>query len=175
MLGSLVITLLLVFFTGLESHRSILDNALISLSILAGLFFIFLSFGLYYAVYVKDDLSGKFKLKWIKAKDWLPDGMGGAETATGCSEELGGVFAWIAITIVLVIAVFFLGTLLWAGFVIVVGAIYWVMIRMLKAIFTRSHTCHGKLWKSMAYACMYTTLYIGWIYGVILLAMELKK
>ena len=173
-LSAVVITLVLVFLTGLESHRSILNNALISLSILAGLIFIFLSLGLYYAVRVEDDLTGKFKLKWVRS-DFIPDGFGNADLADGCGEDIGAVILWIVVTILSILLIIFLGTLLWAGFIIVVGAIYWVMIRALRAILRKSHLTHGHLLKSLGYAFMYTTLYIGWIYGIIFIAMELKK
>ena len=174
-LSSLVITMVLVFLVGLESHRSIWNNALISLSILAGLIFVFLTLGLYYAVRVEDDLTGKLKLKWVNTGDWLPiegigDGLG-----DGCSEDIGGALAWIGMAILFVILLFFLGTLLWGSFVIVIGSIYWIMIRALRAIMRKSHLTHFNLAKSLGYALMYTTLYIGWIYGVIFIAMKLDQ
>lgn len=172
---TVIITVILVFITGLKSHRSLLDNGLISLSILAGFIFIFLTLGLYYAVYVKDDLSGKLKLKWVKAQDILPEGMAEVDLSLGCADEAKGALAWIGISILLVIAIFFLGTILWVGFVIVGGAIYWLLLRSLRLIFKRSAICHGHLLKSMAYALLYTILYTGWVYGVIYLAIELKR
>ncbi len=178
-ISAVIITLVLVFLAGLESHRSIINNALISLSILSGLTFVFLSLGLYYAVRVEDDLSDKFKLIWVNTSDMLPTYSAGdgssSDIGDGCSGEIEGVLAWIGMAILLIIVAFFLGTVLWAGFVIIFSAIYWILIRALRMIFRKSHLTHFNLLKSLGYALMYTTLYIGWVYGVIYTAMELKK
>ena len=165
-LATAIITILLVFFTGLESHRSVINNALISLSILAAAFLIFLSTGLYYGVQVVDNLKGKFKLRWGNTDTWSPPVIADVDMdiENGC---LGGILAWIVAALVSIILLFFLQTIVWAAFAILIGAIYWVLIRALKLIFSRSGDCKGQLGKSLSIALTYTVLYIGWIYGII--------
>ena len=165
-LATAIITILLVFFTGLESHRSVINNALISLSILAAAFLIFLSTGLYYGVQVVDNLKGKFKLRWGNTDTWSPPVIADVDMdiENGC---LGGILAWIVAALVSIILLFFLQTIVWAAFAILIGAIYWVLIRALKLIFSRSCECKGQLGKSLSIALTYTVLYIGWIYGII--------
>ena len=163
-LATAIITILLVFFTGLESHRSVINNALISLSILAATFFTFLLIGLYSGVQVVDDMTGKFKFRWGGIDAWSPPEMADLDIETGC---VGSILAWIVAALVSIILLFFLQTIVWAAFIIVIGAIYWVLIRALKLIFSRSTECRGQLGKSASIALTYTVLYIGWIYGII--------
>lgn len=167
-------TLLLVYFTGLETHRSIIDNAFISLSILAGIFFVFLFTGLYHGYDVRDDLKDKFKVKWGRLKKHLPDdwnwevpNVSGIDGSEGC---LGAIVFWIAATLAAIVLVIILEVFVWGFLLVVIGALYWVLIRALKLIFCRSARCRGDFVKSFGYALGYTTLYIGWIYGVIYIA-----
>lgn len=169
-----VTILLLVYFTGLETHRSIIDNAFISLSILAGLFFLFLFTGLYRGYDVRDDLKNKFVVKWGRAKRLLPDSwdwevpdMGSAGGSEGC---LAAIAFWLAATLAAILLVIILEVFVWGFLLVLVGALYWILIRALKLIFSRSARCRGDVTKSMGYALGYTTLYIGWIYGVIYIA-----
>ncbi|UII31348.1 hypothetical protein LVD17_23940 [Fulvivirga ulvae] len=70
---TLVITILIVYITGLASHRTIIENSFISLSILCIALFTFVTTGLYNGFNVYDDLSHKLKFKW--RGNTISDGM----------------------------------------------------------------------------------------------------
>ncbi len=167
----MVATFLLVYFTGLKTHRSIIDNALISLSILAGVFFLFLFTGLYRGYDIRDDLKNKFIVKWGRARRLLPDSwqwevpdMGSADGSEGC---MAAIAFWLAATLAAIVLVIVLEVFVWGFLLVLIGALYWILIRALKLIFSRSARCRGNLPKSLSYAIGYTVLYIGWLYGVI--------
>jgi hypothetical protein len=173
-IATISITILLVYLSGLTSHRSILDNSLISLSILAISFFFFLTFGLYNGLNVYDNYSHKLQLSWKNATKRMPH-WGSNFTGTTDIPDVGdgiggiivGVILWIIFTIALVILLILFQAIVWSTFVIIAIAIYWIIIRGLKLIFSKSTECQNDLAKSVTYAFGYTTLYVGWIYGVI--------
>lgn len=174
-LGTVLITILSVYLTGLSSYRSILENSIISLSILALCFFSFLTFGLYNGLDVLDNYSHKLQLKWRRVLNrdhgdsWLPD-FGNVEApdiGDGIGGIILGILIWIVVTILLVWLLISLQAILWLTMIIFIAAIYWVLIRALKLIFSKSSECEGDFLKSVTYATGYTMLYTGWIYGVI--------
>ena len=171
--STIVVTILTVFLSGLTSHRSLLENAFISLTVLAICFLFFIAFGLYNGLNVYDNYSHKLQLKWRKA--WKPDNELVPDTSlnfdASFGDDLGGVILgillWVVVSIVLVFLFFVLQAFLWLTLLFLALAIYWIMIRALKLIFHKSTECEGDLSKSIAYALGYTLLYLGWIYGVI--------
>ena len=174
-LGTVIITILSVYLSGITSHRSILENSVISLSILALCFFLFLAVGLYSGLNVLDNYSHKLKMVWRKAlkkdygSNWIPD-VGSIEPpdlGDGIGGIILGILLWILVTIVLVWLLISLQAIVWLTMIISVVGIYWVLIRALKLIFSKSSECEGDLVKSITYAFGYTVLYIGWIYGVV--------
>ena len=173
--ATIVAVTLLVYLTGLTSHRSVLDNAVISLSILAICFFIFLTVCLFNGLNVLDNYSHKLQIKWRKATVSLPEnswGIGDAPTdlpdiGDGLEGIIIGIVVWIFFTVLLVILLFVFQAIVWLSLVILTIAIYWVFIRSLKLIFSKSPQCQNDLPKSAVFAFAYTVLYIGWIYGVI--------
>jgi hypothetical protein len=175
---TITITILLVFLTGLSSHRSILSNSLISLAILSACLFIFLVFGLYNGLNVYDNYSHKLQLSWRRAKKRLPDswasGFTGDTDIPDIGDGIGGVILaiilWIVISIALVFLLIFLQAVVWLTLILLAIAIYWIIIRAFKLIFSNSSVCENDLPKSISYAFFYTLLYAGWIYGIIYIA-----
>lgn len=172
--STILITVLLVYLTGLTSHRSVLDNSLISLTVLAIFFFLFLAVGLYNGLNVFDNYSHKLQLYWKNAHRQTPDLFGSNLPnidAPDVDNDLGeiviGIVLWVVFSILLIGLLIALQAVLWFTIVLVAAAIYWIFIRGLKLIFSKSPECESNLPKSVVYATSYTILYIGWIYGVI--------
>ncbi|MFA0964848.1 hypothetical protein AB9P05_23770 [Roseivirga sp. BDSF3-8] len=172
-LATVAITVITVYFTGIESHRSLLANSYISFGVLATCFFLFLLVSLYNGLNVKDDYSHKLHLTWRKSKKFLPDVGGGSDFLPdmgGGDNPIGAFLFWIVATIVVVFVLIFILPFIWSGIVFIFLAIYWVIIRSLRLIFKKSPECEGNALKSIGYSLLYTMLYIGWIFGVIYLA-----
>ncbi len=173
-LSTIIITLLIVYLTGLASHRSILENSIISLTILAICFFSFLTFGLYNGLNVLDNYSHKLQLKWreLLSKDYV-DGsfdlpsMETPDLGDGIGGILLGILLWIVVSALFVLLLISLQAIIWLTLLILAAVIYWGLISALKLIFSKSHECEGDLMKSVTFATGYTILYVGWIYGVV--------
>lgn len=171
------LTILLVYLTGLPSHRSIIENTVISLSTLSIFLFLFLSTCLYLGLDVLDNYSHKLKLVWQRSKkkdsgNWIDitPSFDAPDLDEGFLGIVLGIVIWFLFTLALTLLLFLLSAFLWAGFILLVIAIYWVFIRALKVIFSKSPTCENNLIKSMGFALTYTFLYVGWIYGMVYIA-----
>ncbi len=173
--GTIVVTVVLVYLTGLTSHRSLLDNSLISLTVLALVFFLFLVIGLYNGLNVIDNYSHKLQLSWRNARrrtpgsSWTSDfpDISAPDVGDGLGAIVVGIILWIVLSILLIATLVLLQAVVWATLVLMIIAIYWVFIRGLKLIFSKSPQCEGKFLKSVAYASGYTIMYVGWIYGIL--------
>ena len=175
--STIAITVLLVYFTGLTSHRSILDNTIISLTILSIFFFFFIAIGLYKGLNVFDNYSHKLELRWKNTNKNSLDRWSGLDipmelpdSGEGLGGIILGILLWIILTIVFIVLLFILSTVIWATLILVALAIYWTLIRALKLVFSKSSECEGDLPKCATYALGYTFLYVGWIFGVIYLS-----
>ncbi len=175
-IGTIVVTILIVYLTGLTSHRSLLDNSIIALTILTVCFLAFLSFGLFNGLNVKDNYSHKLKLTWrnaLKLSDdgsWTPDlpsNIEAPDLGDGIAGVILGILLWILVSIVIVWLLISLQAIIWITIILLIAAIYWVLIRALKLIFRKSTECEGNISKSLTYAVGYTVLYVGWIYGIV--------
>ena len=171
------LTVLLVYLTGLSTHRSMVDNSLISVSLLAAFLFLFLTFGLFNGLDVLDNYEHKLKLVWKKAKKRVPENyldIGDTDISLDGGDGIAGIIlaiiVWVFVSIILVFLLVFMQAIAWMSIVLLVLAFYWIMIRALKLIFSKSEECEDDLSKSMIYAMGYTVLYTGWIYGIILIS-----
>lgn len=75
----------------------------------------------------------------------------------------------IVITIVALILLFLLANAVWGVIFVLAVAVYWVFYqRALRLALVKSRICKGKFVPSLDYGLMYTTMYSGWIYRVLL-------
>ena len=91
----------------------------------------------------------------------------GGDDLLGC---IGSILAWIVITFLAAILLWLLTQILWATLLVSIALLYWVFYRALRVVFYRSRACKGKLLPSLGYSLLYTTLYTGWIFGLIWLS-----
>ncbi|MBL6445613.1 hypothetical protein JMN32_04790 [Fulvivirga sp. 29W222] len=171
-LATLVVTILIVYLTGLSNHRTIIENSLISLSILCVALFTFMTVGLYNGFNIYDDLSHKLKFTWRGSSSWTdvnfsPDLPVELDGDDACAGILISIVVWILVTIGIILFLFLAELILSFAWIALVAVIYWVFIRALKLVFSKSRKCEGNLLRSFYYGFSYTTLYLGWVYGVI--------
>ena len=163
---------LLVYFTGLNAHRSLYLNSLISTSILVAVFFVFITTGLYNGWKLKDGLGNflkKFRL-WKKPESFSM-GSSGLDFS-GLELDVEGCFftvlAWIVVAFLGAFLLFWIGAFLWGTILVTGGILYWIIFRAFRLIFRNSIRCKGDLQRSAGIALLYTFLYNCWIYGIIL-------
>ncbi len=165
------ITVLTVYLTGENYHRTLTDNFYLSLGIISIALFLFMVYGLYKGVGLLDDFP---KIANYKAKTPIFDS-GNIPTAPSIEvgDGIGGllvsILLWIGITILLAILLVLFEAVLWLSIFIILAMLYWVFFRALKLVFSKSADTKGDLGISAMYALGYTSLYVGWIFGLVFL------
>jgi hypothetical protein len=167
--------ILLVYLTGLENHRSLYRNSLITTTILLVVFFCFIATGLYRGWKLKDTLGNFWnhfsKLRKPKRSHDLPSG-GGLEGLEAVDGEafIVVIILWVVVALFGVIFVWYIGAFFWGIILVVAGLLYWIIFRAYRLIFRHSVSCKGDLTKSVKIACIYSVLYVSWIYAIILIS-----
>lgn len=174
-LGIIVFVILSVWISGQGAHRSLFQNSILSTSILAGTFFLFISLSLYFGLKLKENVGNVFnKQRLEKYSDNAPEIGNFDFDPPAVGDSIGAailsVILWFILTIVLVVLLYFLGFLFWAAVLFLTAMLYWIFFRALRLVFKNSGKCRGNLLKSFGFGILYSFLYTSWIYGVIFLA-----
>jgi hypothetical protein len=172
----ILITILSVWLYGIGEHKTVIENSLISTSILSITFFLFITISLYYGTKLKDNL-GKItdnfdskKLNFLKKMD--PEGGFGdsiPEIGEGIVGIIMNIILWVLVSVIISYLFFALGTVIWLSILTFLGMLYWIFFRAMRLIFKKSSECKGNIGRSIFYGFTYTVLYNFWIYGIILL------
>lgn len=170
------LTIVSVWFYGMGQHKTVIENSLISTSILSLIFFLFITINLYKGAKLKDTL-GKFTSHLTTKKTaFLKDinlDAGIIESGSIAEEGIGGlilnIILWIIATVVLSYLFFILGTFIWFSIVLFIAMLYWLFFRAIRLIFKKSPECSGNVEKSVFYGIIYTLIYVSWIYVIIAL------
>jgi hypothetical protein len=166
-------------------RRPVLVELEWTLVIVAGALFAMLLTGLYRGVRLRETEPPSAELTKIDIRDWTPDGTslpdidcpldafdGGDD---GCLGAIVGFLLSFLVLIVLVMAVWlFLQVALVAVFVLLT-AIYWVLHLALRQVFAHSADCRGNLTRSLGFATVYTLLYTGWLFALLILTAWLTR
>ncbi len=173
----IAITIFSVWFYGIGKHKTVIENSLISTSIISIAFFLFISISLFNGTKLKDNvgkITDKINSKKLDfLKDLTPTDYNGLEIGADIAEDIGGIvisiILWIIVTIVLSFLFYALGTIIWFSILVFLGMLYWIFFRALRLIFKKSAKCSGNFELSLFYGFAYSILYNFWIYGIILL------
>ncbi|KQS92644.1 hypothetical protein [Chryseobacterium sp. Leaf394] len=175
-IGIITLVILCVWISGIHSHRTLFQNSIISTSILAGAFFLFVSLGLYFGLKLKENVGAivnREKLKSIADKrpkfEGFDGGLPDIGDGDGCAGVILSVVLWFFIGLVAVFLLYFLGIFIWATVLILIAMLYWIFFRALRLVFKNSKHCKDDLVKSFGFGIFYSFLYISWIYGIIFL------
>lgn len=176
--ASLVIILLVVlsvWISGRGSHQTLFQNSIISTTVLAVAFFLFVSFSLYNGVKLKDNLGSIFSKEKFKeinksSSDLTPTNLDIPDTGSdGIGGIIFGIIAWIFFTIALLVVLYLVGVFFWSILFLLLAMLYWIYFRALRLIFKNSGRCKGNIIKSFGLGFLYSALYVSWIYGIIYL------
>lgn len=172
----IAVTALTVYVTGINYHRSINDNFLISLTIISVVLFVFMTYGLFKGIGLVNDFP---KFKKFKSGEMIDIPLGensvsDVDTGDGIEGILFSIVSWILLTILFVVFLIVLEAVLWLSIFIILAMLYWVFFRALKLVFNRAEITKGNLLKSTAYALGYTLLYTSWIFGIVFIAESLS-
>ena len=169
------LTLASVFATGDQFHRSLNQNLYLTLGIIGLSLFVFLVYGLYKGVGLKDDypeISSYTTGDFTKEFGGIEEGIGfpGSEFSGGIPDFIAALVFWIGMTLVLILLLVLVEILIWLSVFIILAILYWVFFRALRAVFSHGHQTKGNASLSAQYGLGYTALYLGWIYGIIYLS-----
>lgn len=178
-LAIIILVILSVWLSGTNSHRSLFQNSILSTSILATTFFVFISSGLYFGLKLKENVGHilhRERIKKYSDNISLPDVSGFDPPAAG--DGIGGVILsiilWFLISIVFAFLLYFLGFFFWAAILFFAAMLYWIFFRALRLVFKNSKSCKDNLLRSLGFGFFYSFLYISWIYGIIFLVNYLN-
>ena len=171
----IAVTSLTVYFTGIHYHRSVNDNLLISLSIIAIVLFVFMTYGLFKGIGLVNNFP---KFKKFKSGEMIDLPMGknsvsGVDVGDGIEGLLFSIVSWILLTIAFVIFLVFLEAVLWLSIFVILAMLYWIFFRALKLVFSKAKITQGHFFKSIAFALGYTLLYTGWIFAIVFIAEKI--
>lgn len=169
---TIAVIFILVFVFG---HKSFLTELERSVGIISVILFLFLSHCLYHGVRLKDEPIVTEKWKFLKSSDYadIVSNVPVTPSLELAGEGLGGlvlaIISWIVFSIVALILLFLLANVVWGVVLVLAAAVYWIFYRALRLALVKSRTCKGRLLPSFGYGLLYTMLYSGWIYGVLLI------
>jgi|GEM_PF-263340 len=192
------LTVLGVWFIGLRQEWSLFKDSLVSISILSASLFCFLTAGLFFGVKLRDTLGSvtehirKFPVpeqlsglnfgggsgsSSANAGHGSTDtGHGGAGTGhgEGCVGEIGEIILWLIVAVVAVFVLWIAAAIVWVTFLACTAVLYWLFFRALRFVFRHSAECKGYFGRSLRYGITYTTLYVSWLYAIILAVHYLR-
>ncbi|WP_438422812.1 hypothetical protein [Aquimarina macrocephali] len=171
-------TILTVYLTGINYNRNLTSNLYLSLGIIASILFLFMTYGLYKGIGLIDNFP---KFKNFKSGDYIADSGTVPDfdlPDIDVGDEIGGlilsILLWIGMTILFVFLLIVLEAIFWFSIFIILVMLYWVFFRALKFVFSKSINTKENIGISVVYALTYTTLYTGWIFGIVYLTQIIK-
>ncbi len=175
----ITIVIVSVWLSGKADHRSLFQNSIVSTSVLAGSFFLFITTGLYFGLKLKDNVGNILNRERLQRyADKTPKFNGFDFDPPAVGDGIGGVILsillWIVFSILLIILSYFFGLFFWSAVLFLGAILYWLFFRALRLVFKNSRKCKGNLLKSFGFGLFYSFIYISWIYGIIFLIQYLN-
>lgn len=183
------LTILGVWFIGLRQDWSLFKDSLVAISILALSLLSFLTGGLFFGVKLRDTLGTVTEhIKKFPIPDSLSNldfggrssaGHGSADIGHGSvdgghGDGCGEVILWLIIAVVAVFVLWIAAAVVWVTFLTCTAVLYWLFFRALRFVFRHSAECRGHFGRSLRYGFTYTTLYVSWLYAIILAVHYLR-
>ena len=172
----------IVFAAG---KRSFIVELEWTLGVVSAALFAMLAIGLYRGVRLKEqdapspDFQSPDLRDWVDGTGQLPD-MNCPLDAVDAGDDgcLGAIVGFFLSIFVLILLVGLLWVFLQVAVVVlfvVMTAIYWVLHLALRQVFAHSDDCRGNLLRSLGFASLYTLLYTGWLFALLLIASGLMN
>ncbi|AYZ12219.1 hypothetical protein EGY05_09920 [Chryseobacterium arthrosphaerae] len=175
----ITIVIVSVWLSGKADHRSLFQNSIVSTSVLAGSFLLFITTGLYFGLKLKDNVGNILNRERLQRyADKTPKFNGFDFDPPAVGDGIGGVILsillWIVFSILLIILSYFFGLFFWSAVLFLGAILYWLFFRALRLVFKNSRKCKGNLLKSFGFGLFYSFIYISWIYGIIFVIQYLN-
>ena len=166
------LTILSVWFFGLNNHTSLFKNSLLSTTILSLAFFLFISIGLYKGTKIRDNL-GKItdhfdekKIDFLK-EIFVDDHTSAPDVDEGILGIIVSLILWFIMAVILSYLFWLFGSIIWISILTFIAMLYWIFFRAMRLVFKKSTICRGNILNSILYGFSFTILYNFWIYAII--------
>ena len=163
---------LIIYFSGINEHRTLYLNSLLSTTLISAILLTFLTIGLFNGWKLKDEL-GNFRSKFNLWKKPTATTLDTSYYDPSIIGE-GGIEGFLLSLVIWIVLGFFgsfifwwLGAFIWVTILIPAGLLYWIIFRAFRLIFRNSAKIKGDFIKSFGIALLYTFLYNCWIYAII--------
>ncbi len=170
------ITILTVYLTGENYNRTVTSNLYLSLTIIGTALFLFMTYGLFYGIGLKDNFPRfrEFKTGEFIANSGTAPDLPSIEVGDGIGGLIMSILLWIGMTILIFVLLILLEAFFWVSIFIILAMLYWVFFRALRLVFSKSPKTKGDIVISAIHALTYTILYLGWIFGIVYLTEILR-
>lgn len=143
----IVLTIITVYINGENHSRSITYNFYISLAIIGTVLFLFMTYGLYKGIGLKDNFPN-FKSyemgNYIPSSGDVPD-IPFFEGGEGIGGLIMSILIWIGMTILFFLLIILLEIAFWFTIFIVIMMLYWLFFRALKLVFNKAPITQGNI------------------------------
>jgi len=162
------LTIISVWIFGLEHHRSMFENSVLSTTILSISFFLFISIGLYNGIRIKDNI-GELEQEniFFPRKISIDGDVDTPEVGEGIIGIILSIFLWFIVSMIASYLLWGFEAILWITILNFIGILYWIFFRALRLVFKKSAICKDNFSKSVLYGISFTILYNFWIYIII--------
>lgn len=167
----IVVTALTVYLTGENYNRTVTSNFYISLAIIGAVLFLFMTYGLFQGIGLTDNFPKFRDFKtgdYIASSGTVPD-LPDVDVGDGIGGIIGSILLWIAMAILMFLLLILLEAVFWVSIFIILAMLYWVFFRALRFVFSKSSDTKGDIGNSVIYSLIYTSLYLGWMFGIVYL------
>lgn len=168
---SVALTAVLVLWLG---RRPVVQELEITLGIVAGLLFVFLSVGLHRGVRLKEREPPPLEIPSVQMDADPVDAAHisdfGLGADGGCLGAIVGLLLSVLVAVVLLGLLSLFMQIAVAILAVLAAGLYWIFHLALRQVFAHSKDCHGRLARSLGFAAWYTILYTGWLFAVLLAA-----
>jgi len=165
-----ILTSLSIFLQGAPPEHGIFIHSLVTTSIISVGIFLFLAFGLYLGVKLRQPLgkekSDKKRFRVFSRHD---DKVIPVEFLSSDSPEalLAGIIIFVALALAIIFFTWIFMDAMIPLLIAFMVLLYWVFYRSLRQVFKNSRICKGDFRRSAGCALVYTLIYSLWVYGVI--------
>ena len=161
----------IVYLSGINEHRSLYYNSILSTTILSVVFLIFITTGLYRGWKLKENVGNLMnKLdKLERPSAGSSEGLSHLDIPDVSDDEgcLFSIVGWIIVGVFGTVILWSVGAFLWAAVLVIAALLYWIIFRSYRLIFRNSAKCKNNFSKSFSIALLFTLLYSCWIYAII--------
>lgn len=167
---SILFALCFDYVLNLTTVHSLYVNILAILSTLTIVLLMCITWGLYRGIKIKDSMGSlKRHIDMTKIPDLSGVNFGELPSYLGdFAEGLGGFLLALLAGVVIVAVCWAFILISWFSLVALAAMLYWIFYRALRLVFRYSLLCKGSLKRSIMYSSVFTLLYVGWIYGVVI-------